>query len=234
MSDYLSLPQTIPTTDDGWNDAAAEAGERMIRGQILKFADWRWMVGKEATPVADGKRLVALATSAMWVRWQGGKPVQYHVRHPGQRLPEREQLGHDNEGEWEIGPTGERIDPWSNTRLVYLVDPDTAEAFTFSTSSIGGRSAVTELGDQIGRMRNAHFDALPIVELRAVEMKTRFGRKSKPLLKVIGWKNASAKPASEIAPSQKGSIKIESGRQAPPPASEDDYGIGELTDDIPF
>jgi hypothetical protein len=232
MSDHHSLTQTIPTTDDGWNDAAQEAGERTIRGTLLKFSDWRWTAGKEATPVADGTRLIALTTAAMWVRWQGGKPAEYRVRQPGQRLPEREELGHDNEGEWEIGPSGQPVDPWQNTRLVYLVDTDTAEAFTFSTSSWGGRSAVIDLGDQIARMRNAHPDALPIVELRAVEMKTKFGRKSKPLFRVVGWKNASAK-APEIAPPQKGLITIESGRQAPPPASEDDYGFAGLNDDIP-
>ena len=30
-----------PPATDGWDDAAAEAAERTIRGQLLKFADWR-------------------------------------------------------------------------------------------------------------------------------------------------------------------------------------------------
>ena len=63
-----------PPATDGWDDAAAEAAERTIRGQLLKFADWRWTVGKEATPIQDATKLVALATSAMWVRWEDGKP----------------------------------------------------------------------------------------------------------------------------------------------------------------
>jgi hypothetical protein len=157
MSDRQSLieQQYIPA-GDGWDDAAAEAGERTIRGQLLKFADWRWTIGKEATPVESGTRLVALATAAMWVRWEDGKPVEHIVRRPGERLPEREKLGFTDEKEWEKDPGGERKDPWANTRLVYLVDPDSAEAFTFSTSSWGGRAAVIELGDQIARMRATH------------------------------------------------------------------------------
>ncbi len=95
----------------------------------------------------------------MWVRWEDGRPVEQLVRRPGERLPERENLSHTNEDEWPTGPGNEPQDPWQNTRLVYLVDPDTAEAFTFSTSSWGGRSAVIELGDQISRMRAAHPDA---------------------------------------------------------------------------
>ena len=156
MSDHQSLieQQHIPA-DDGWDDAAGEASERTIRGHLLKFGDWRWTLGKEATAVDNGTRLIALATVAMWVRWEDGKPVEHIVRRPGERLPEREKLSHTDEEEWETGPGGEPKDPWANTRLVYLVDPDTAEAYTFSTSSWGGRDAVIELGDTIARMRSA-------------------------------------------------------------------------------
>ena len=189
MSNNHSLMKPAPASD-GWNDAAQEAGERTIRGTLLKFADWRWTAGKEATPVENGTKLVALATVAMWVRWEDSKPVEYRFREPGRRLPDREELGHDDESLWDKGPGGEPQDPWRNTRLVYLIDPSTAEAFTFSTSSWGGRSAVIDLGDQIARMRSVHPDAVPIVELRAMEMPTKYGKKSKPAFKVVGWKTA--------------------------------------------
>ena len=45
-------------------------------------------------------------------------------------------------------------------------------------------------------MRSVHPDAVPIVELQAVEMPTKYGPKSKPLFKVVGWKSADTdKPA---------------------------------------
>ena len=188
---------------DGWSDAASEASERTIRGTLLKFADWRWTAGNEAAPVASGTRLIAMATAAMWVRWENGKPAEYRIREPGGRLPERFELDHDDEDEWEIGPSGDPQDPWRNTRLVYLIDPQTAEAFTFSTSSWGGRGAVNDLGDQIARMRTVHPDAVPVVELQAAEMPTRYGRKSKPLFKVAGWRNLTEQEHGgmrEIAP----------------------------------
>jgi hypothetical protein len=175
-----SAALTVPAGNDGWGDAATEAAERTIRGTLLKFADWRWTAGKEATPIEDGTKLVAMATAAMWVRWEDSKPVEYIVRQPGRRLPEREE-GFDDEPK----------DPWQNTRLVYLVDPHTAEAFTFSTTTWGGRGAVSDLGDQIARMRTAYPDAVPIVELRAAKMPTKRGPKSKPVFKVVGWKSAS-------------------------------------------
>ena len=174
-------------SDDGWDDAAAEASQRVIRGSLLKFADWKWTLGKEATPVAEGARLVALACTAGWVRWQGGKPVQYLMREPGKRLPDREDLGDNNAGAWELGPDEQPRDPWQFTRFVYLVNEKSAEQLTFSTSSWGGCDAVVMLADQIGRMRTAHPGAVPIIELHSAPMTTKFGRKSKPLFRVACW-----------------------------------------------
>ena len=45
------------TTADGWDDTAAEAEARLIRGSLLKFADWKWSIGKEAIEVKEGRRL---------------------------------------------------------------------------------------------------------------------------------------------------------------------------------
>jgi hypothetical protein len=215
------MTRSVPT-DDGWNDAAAEAGERPIRGRLLKFADWHWTAGKENEPIEDGTRLVALATAAMWQRWEDGRVVETIQRQPGKRLPEREELSHDDEEEWEEGPSGEPQDPWRNTRLVYLVDPQTAEAFTFSTSSWGGRGAVTDLGDQIGRMRTVHPDAVPIVELRAAEMPTKYGRKSKPVFKIVGWRTASGEQTAPVE------------RQISAAQAKKEIDQREMDDEIPF
>ena len=239
MSNHQSLieQQHIPA-DDGWDDAAGEAGERAIRGDLLKFNDGHWTAGKKGAALGDGARLAALATTAMWVRWADGKPVEHIVRRPGERLPERDTLGHTHEGEWETGPGGEPKDPWANTRLVYLANTATAEAYTFSTSSWGGRAAVIELGDQIARMRSAHPDATPIVELRSAEMTTRFGPKSRPAFQVVDWKNVDAKSTETAEPVERIRPIITSGAswanpnpKAPLP---DRYDGPEIDDDIPF
>jgi hypothetical protein len=188
MNKLARITPPAPPIDDGWNDAAAEANERVIKGVLLKFADWNWTKGKEGTPVADGTRLVALSTAAGWVKWEGGKPVEYRMREAGRRLPDREELGDLNEADWEAGPDGKLRDPCQSTRFVHLVDPATAEAYTFSTSAFGGRAAVSDLADQIQRMRAAHPGAVPVVELHAAPMLTKFGRKSRPWFKVVDWR----------------------------------------------
>src|SRR6516165_1395381 len=141
MNTELTTPNQntalAPSGSDGWGDAAADAADRMLRGTLLKFADGQWTTGKEGNAVRQGLRLTALATSHAWVKWSGGAPSEYRVRHPGESLPEREELGDNDETAWEAGLDGKPRDPWQNTRFVYLVDPKTQEAFTFSTSSWG-------------------------------------------------------------------------------------------------
>jgi len=219
----------IPPSDDGWDDAAVEANERVIKGILLKFADWKWTKGKEGTPVEDGTQLVALSTTAAWVKWEGGKPVEYRMREPGHRLPDREELGDLDEANWEAGPDGEPRDPWQSTRFVHLVDPMTAEAYTFSTSSFGGRAAVSDLADQIQRMRFANPGAVPVVELHAAPMLTKFGRKSRPWFKVVGWRRGGADEGNGAPLPQSGGT---------PPQIEQSSNASEtkqvLDDEIPF
>jgi hypothetical protein len=191
MSKALNENTSVATigSNDGWSDTAADAAERMLRGTLLKFADGQWTTGKEGNPVKQGLRLIALATSHAWVKWDG-KPVEYRVRKPGESLPEREELGDDDEEQWQAGPDGKPRDPWQNTRFVYLVDPKTQEAFTFSTSSWGGRGAVIDLADQIQRKRFSQPCIVPEVELHSAPMQTKFGRKSRPVFKVVAWRNS--------------------------------------------
>jgi hypothetical protein len=192
----MEILPTLVRKTDGWHLAAAENNARVIRGSIITFADWHWTVRGDSAHI-DGRKLVAIGTQALWQKWEGGKPGPYILREPDKQLPERDELGDTDKAEWEKGPDGQPKDPWSNTRLVYLIDADTAELFTFSTSSWGGRSAVSELGDQITRMRCGRPDAVPLVELCASPMITRFGRKSKPHLKVIDWRNTGFENVDE-------------------------------------
>jgi hypothetical protein len=205
--------------DDGWNDAAAEEAGRLIHGTIMKFVDWRCYAGKQATPIEDGTKLVALATMALWQRWENGKFKASRASRENFSLLVRRSAT----------PTRPEKpnDPWANTRLVYFVHPVSAAIYTFSTKSGGGRSAVSALAGAIKRMRTAHPNAVPIVELRAEEMPTKHGLKSKPKFLVVGWKFTDA---NETVPVE---------RQLT--AANDDFGDDDkaivdrnLNDEIPY
>ena len=140
------------------------------------------------------------------------------MRIAGKSLPEREELGDTDESKWPLGPKKQPKDPWQNTRFVYLIDPLTAEAFTFSTSSWGGRGAVNDLAAAISRVRAARPNAVPLIELQAQPHQTKFGRKSKPFFKVIEWRGDDlAKPGPQAL------------KPLPAPAL-----TAEMNDDIPW
>jgi hypothetical protein len=188
--------------DDGWLDVGIEASQRVLRGTLLRFADWNWSRGKEQEPVEKGTELIVTGCASGWVRWEKGQPVETRLRRPGEEMPDREELGCLDQTKWEQTPDGKPKDPWAHTRYVYLLDPKTAEAFTYSTSSWGGREAVLNLGDAIARMRSVHPDATAVVALEAAPMMTRFGRKSKPILKITGWKvvDGKTREAKQLPP----------------------------------
>jgi hypothetical protein len=211
-------------TDDGWDDAAAENAQRVIKGTLLKFNDWRWTKGKESTEVEEGTPLVALGAAAAWAKWRDGKPIEYLMRQPGKKLPDRDELSDPEScGTWEIGPDGKPKDPWQNTRFVYFVDPTSAEAFTFVTASWGGRQAVNDLAEQIQRMRYARSGASPLVELHAEPWLTKFGRKSRPFFKVIDWRGGE--------PNRHGGRPRKGG---PTPAMVEGPTVRSIDNEVPF
>ena len=65
MTNIAKLKSTTILAD-GWEDTAAEAEKRIIRGPLLKFNDWKWSIGKEKEflEIKAGRCLVALATAA--------------------------------------------------------------------------------------------------------------------------------------------------------------------------
>ena len=105
----------VPIGDDGFEAAAAEGAERILKGDLLKFSDGHWLVGREAVLIKQDLRLVAMGTAAAWVRWAGGKPDKYVIRQAGAPFPEREELGDNDEALWEPGPDDKPRDPWQST-----------------------------------------------------------------------------------------------------------------------
>jgi hypothetical protein len=86
----------------------------------------------------------------------GGKPL------------EREELGDTDPTQWpESDLTGRPEDPWREVLMVPLISTETGEVYIFSTMSITGLRAVSNLLTQSARMAAKEEGFYPVIALRA-------------------------------------------------------------------
>jgi hypothetical protein len=79
------------------------------------------------------------------------------------------------------------------TFYVPMVD-DTAEVFTFSTTSRGGKNAVADILRHYSQNRNANPGKFPVMALDSdvyQHSNAQYGRIKYPVFKKIGWENQS-------------------------------------------
>jgi hypothetical protein len=122
------------------------------------------------------------------VRFEDGKLVEQHIQKiaSGQKLPPREQLGHQDPAKWEKDPSGQPKDPWVEQWYLPLVGLEDDEVRTFVTGSKGGIGAIARLCNVYGRRYGD--GTLPIVALKVRSYKHKqFGRVETPDLEVVGW-----------------------------------------------
>jgi hypothetical protein len=161
-------------------------------GTFLKFAKGDWLLGEEGKEVPAQARFVANLDEYYrgWVRWWDGKPTDHLIgrvidRH---RVPPREELGDQDENQWEVAPNGARRDPWARTVYLAMRDVATDEIVCFTASSDGGRKAVAKLADRYDRLRHRHKDKMPLVTLEAESYQHEtYGKIWKPAFRIVDW-----------------------------------------------
>jgi hypothetical protein len=160
---------------------------RLIQGIILKCVDGRW---SDADSLPAPAQLLVLGTTRALQRWHEKKPVNTIIELPNEPLPDVDELSAAiPETEWEVGLDGNPRPPWQLNWVVYLVNMETADVYTFLNSTTGARIAVERLADKFKMMRAMHGrNVYPIVQLDSRPMKTAFGQKLRPDFKVIEWR----------------------------------------------
>jgi hypothetical protein len=113
----------------------------------------------------------------------------------GGKPPERHELPDNDPAQWPISDlTGEREDPWKEVQMVPLQSIDDGQVYVFSTMSVTGLRAVSNLLTQSARMAAKDGDHYPVIKLRCggYEHK-RFG-----WVKVPGFERTGKAPKSDI------------------------------------
>jgi hypothetical protein len=197
-----NLPTKI---DDGFNDPEV-TDDRVIIGVMTRCVDGVWT--GDGVPIPASTRLLALATTMVLQHWQDETPIKTIRPKPGESytalVDQRDDLNTKiDETTWETGIDGNPRPPWVLSFVVYMLNPATAEKFTYVNSTIGARIAVADLKDKVAWMRAIRGDQVVAeVELASKPMKTKFGQKIRPHFNVTGWKtfNTAHKPAQQLEP----------------------------------
>jgi hypothetical protein len=217
-SNAMTMTMTTTVPADGF--AVAEKRGNLIRGKLVKFSGERNVyLADKVVELPAATEYVAVDVVTAWIKWGvDGKP-EHRITEPGQRHPDRDELGNQDQDQWPIGIGGKPADPWRDTRYLFLINPMTGDELTFVTESYGGRRGVGDLKTSIMNVRSAKPGALPVVKLASVPWPTQWGTRLRPHFEIVGWKGSAVEqqppPVKRIA--------------APPTAS-----LSDLDDEIPF
>jgi hypothetical protein len=143
----------------------SEVSQDAMAGRMVKF-DGKEGVFKthdDGQPIPETAEFIVLADQTLvgWVKFNGsGEPPNrvMGALYDDFIMPARESLGDTDITKWELGIDRQPADPWQHHQYLVLQQADTAELFTFVTSSKTGRRAVGNL--------LKHPDELPVIRLR--------------------------------------------------------------------
>jgi hypothetical protein len=204
----MNTQNTLPAT---LNEMAANI-ERTAEAdggfdKLVKFKKGKYYVGDDV--VAPTHEFVAHVTqwTKGYVKFVDGKLIERQQGKvcDGYVLPERASLGDNDQNEWPI-EDGRPKDPWVEQSMFPLEDTESGELFVFTTSSVGGRIAISDLAKEwTRRLKRQKSRACPIVTLASVDMKTaKYGAVARPHFRIVGWDDqASNSDAVEITPPSK-------------------------------
>jgi hypothetical protein len=184
---------------DGFQDGVEGCdftANRLIQGQLVKFSNGAWVTA-DGEELSGTLELVAVNVTRVLQKWGDGRPLETRVLQPGEKLPNLEELNANApQSEWREGPHGNLQGPWQAQYLVYLLYPDTAEAFTFATGTVGGGIAVRDLMDRVKWIRKFRGQQVyAVVSPSAASMKTRYGTRLRPHFVIKRWVGLSSDDA---------------------------------------
>jgi hypothetical protein len=203
---------------DGFDADAKDPTASPIKGGNRRFKDAAYFEFSDRIDVA-GKGYAVVGKESGWQKLEAGCAPEYLMRIPGEPKQARPEVA---EADWPKNFNGNPEHPWKWTTYLHLIDVETGEVSTFSTSTIGGNIAIGELADQIAFMRKTRPDAVPVVALESRDMPTQFGgTKPRPYFRILGWRGRG----------EAGSQNLLTYEPAPESSSSNDFNDS-LPDDL--
>lgn len=168
-----------------------ELQDRVIVGNLIKFTNQAVWVLRDGQAVPPTLELVIVNIRRIVQRWVDHKPVDedFIFVPPGEKFPDVEKMNEKvPRAEWTVGPEGRLSGPWQAQSVVYLLNPETMERYSYPTGTIGGSIAIGELAQSTRWMRTYRgADVYPVVRLTDTFMPTQFGGRQRPHFNIVRW-----------------------------------------------
>jgi len=184
-----------PSTRNAFEAYGQQMSISSITGTLIKFNKGDWVTGEDED-LDENLELVANMDQLMvgWIKWVDNRPAE-QIMGPvaeGYQAPRRNELGDQDQNEWEVDDQGRPRDPWQFSNYIVLKEPgqDASEEnlYTFATSSKGGLGAIGTLCRAYGKDMRTRPDEYPIIRLGTDSYNHRvYGRTKVPLITVVGW-----------------------------------------------
>src|SRR6516165_536386 len=177
----------------GWEDGVEgddqPQGAGIIQGSLVKFTNEAAWVTRDGDELSANLELVAVDVARVVQRWQDQQPIETIILEPHQKFPDIEEMNEKiPKKEWVEGPDGNMRGPWQAQHILYLLDPNTMDKFTFPTGTTGGRIAIRELRDKLVWMRRLRGpNVYPVITLADKFFPTRYGRRQRPHFVIRRW-----------------------------------------------
>jgi hypothetical protein len=191
MSKDLTTPNE---PDDGFS--ASSSSRRVSRGSYLRWNDKQHWLDRDGIPPPSP--LLVISVNEIVRRWVDNR-TQDIVDKP---LPNPDELNAAIPvSEWELRD-GKPQPPWKHTVVVYLVNLETGETYTYAHDTVGAHIAFDLLKEAVITMRAIRgTKCMPLVHPTERPMKLKFGMGKRPHFKIGGWKtpgeDAAAIPAHQ-------------------------------------
>jgi hypothetical protein len=182
----------VEKINDGFDDDTSENhdGERrVIQGTRLTFSnDSCWVTANEEE-ISEETELIAVERVSVIQKWgPDNRPVETRWLTPGEKVDVDALNDATPKTEWREDMNGKLVGPYQKQQVVYLLDLNTMEKFTYVTSTVGGNMAIGDLSDRIRTMRRWRGGQIyPVVTLSKTFMPTRFGGRQRPAFKIMNW-----------------------------------------------
>jgi hypothetical protein len=192
----VATPAPAPAIPDDAADNILRSAQECAGFKLLKFKKGKYSIGDAEVP--DGIQYVAHASqwTICWIKFKDHKVVDRRQGKvaDGYRPPDRDDLDDNDQAFWSKGLDGKPQDPWSLQYLIPFENLETGELVIFTTSSVGGKIAVSELCAAWARRRKKNGGGgQPIVALSTTDMQTKaYGNVPRPLFEIVNWEDAAA------------------------------------------